>query len=142
MLLVFFSFFFCKFQSNILFYKIIDLDEQFLKQQAVVEELNSNLTSFIVANNIDIQSHDENLDSSFTEQTPVTPPGMPPSDLKDLNLRELVEPTGSPQLEYNDTVSDICIINTAVDQSKQATPSSSIDLDNTNSKVKKKNSST
>ncbi|XP_057368855.1 uncharacterized protein LOC130689938 [Daphnia carinata] len=110
----------------------LDLDEQFLKQQAVVEELNSNLTSFIVANNIDIQSHDENLDSTFSEQMPFTPPGMLPSDLKD-EACKFVEPTGSAQVNCNETVSDICIVNTAADQFKKTTPSSSIDLDNTNS---------
>ncbi|KAI9558955.1 hypothetical protein GHT06_015744 [Daphnia sinensis] len=109
----------------------LDLDEQFLRQQVAVEELNSNLTSFIVANNIDIQSHDENFDSSFTEQTPVTPPGMPPCDLKD-DSYERVDTTGSLQLECNDRVSDICILNTEVDQSKQETSSSPVDLDNTN----------
>ena len=49
------------------FISILDFEEQILKEQVVIEELNSNLTSFIV-NNLHIESHDTELDANTSSE--------------------------------------------------------------------------
>jgi hypothetical protein len=91
-----------------------------LKEQVVIEELNSNLTSFIV-NNLHIESHDTELDANTSSE-------MVTSDVKEPDVPDTIEHSTSTAISCMDTSSVNLSADPVFDQSTQSTSSSHLEV--------------